>query len=55
MTNIEKHSIVCASSGYEVDDHFANVGKMIGLTKGAERKVADNHFAEVSIPCSGYR
>ena len=29
------------SSGYEIDDHFANVGKMIKLAKGAEREVED--------------
>ena len=31
----------CEFSGYEVDDHFANVGKMIKLAKGAEREVED--------------
>ena len=31
----------CVSSGYEIDDHFANVGKMIKLAKGAEREVED--------------
>ena len=31
----------CVSSGYEIDDHFANVGKMIKLAKGSEREVED--------------
>ena len=38
---ISKAMKACESSGYEVDDHFANVGKMIKLAKGAEREVED--------------
>ena len=31
----------CESSGYDVDDHFAEVGKMVSLGSGAEREVED--------------
>lgn len=34
----------CVSSGYEIDDHFANVGKMIKLAKGAECEVEVEDF-----------
>lgn len=38
---ISKAMKACESSGYEVDDHFANVGKMVSLGSGAEREVED--------------
>lgn len=38
---ISKAMEACVSSGYEIEDHFANVGKMIKLAKGAERQIED--------------
>ncbi|MBQ8534720.1 MAG: hypothetical protein IJ463_03430 [Bacilli bacterium] len=32
---INKAIIACLNSNYRVDDHFANVGKMIKMPKGA--------------------
>ena len=31
----------CENSGYNVEDHFPKVGKMINLAKGAKRRVLD--------------
>lgn len=38
---ITKAMDACVSSGYEIDDHFANVGKMVPLGSGAEREIND--------------
>ena len=38
---IEKAKTTCESSGVPVTDHFAGVGKMIGLAKGAQREIED--------------
>ena len=38
---IEKAKESCKNSGNEVDDHFADVSKMIDLGKGAKREVDD--------------
>ena len=38
---IEKAKAACAAAGHDPDDHFADVGKMIALGKGAEREVED--------------
>ncbi len=38
---IEKAKIACANSNQELGDHFAEVGKMIELGKGAQRQVDD--------------
>ena len=32
---IERAKIACKNSGYEVSDHFADVGKMVQLGSGA--------------------
>ncbi len=38
---IEKAKTACESSGVAVSDHFAGVGKMINLAKGAQREIKD--------------
>jgi len=38
---IEKAKNACEHSGVMVNDHFADVGKMIGLAKGAQREIDD--------------
>ena len=38
---IEKAKISCEKSGHTPEDHFADVGKMINLGKGAQRDVPD--------------
>lgn len=38
---VEKAKIACKSSGQEVSDHFAEVGKMVPLGSGAEREIVD--------------
>ena len=36
---IERAKESCKNSGYSVEDHFANVGKMVAIGSGAERVV----------------
>jgi len=38
---IDKAKTACKKSGHEVGDHFADVGKMIELGKGAKREIED--------------
>ena len=38
---IERAKLACANSGYDVDDHFADVGKMVEIGSGAQREVDD--------------
>lgn len=38
---IEKAKTACEASNYELLDHFADVGKMIDIGKGGERKIED--------------
>ena len=38
---IERAKLACANSGYDVDDHFADVGKMVEIGPGAQRDVDD--------------
>ena len=38
---IERAKISCHNSGYDTDDHFADVGKMVTIGSGAEREVED--------------
>ena len=39
--SIERAKTACEASGLIVGDHFADVGKMINLAKGAQREIAD--------------
>ena len=38
---IEKAKLACFNSGHAVDDHFADVSKMVALGSGAQRDVTD--------------
>lgn len=38
---IERAKIACETSGFSVSDHFADIGKMVGIGSGAERDVGD--------------
>lgn len=38
---IKKAMIACENSGNSVEDHFANVGKMVGIGSNSRRKVED--------------
>ena len=38
---IDKAKIACKNSNIDVEEHFANVGKMINLGKGGKRNVGD--------------
>ena len=38
---IEKAKKACEAAGIATSDHFADVGKMIGLAKGAQREIED--------------
>ena len=38
---IERAKLACKNSGYEADDHFADVGKMVDIGSGAEREIDD--------------
>lgn len=38
---IERAKLACENSGYFVDDHFADVGKMVEIGSGAHREVDD--------------
>ncbi len=40
-SSIEKAKEACEGSGNAVDDHFANVGKMVALGSGSEREIVD--------------
>ena len=38
---IERAKLACKNSGFEVEDHFADVGKMVDIGSGAEREIDD--------------
>lgn len=41
LDTIERAKLACKNSGYQVEDHFADVGKMVTIGSGAERKLDD--------------
>lgn len=41
LNAIEKAKNACAGAGEKVEHHFADVGKMIELAKGAQRRIDD--------------
>ncbi len=38
---IERAKLACQNSGFSVEDHFADVGKMVDIGSGAEREIDD--------------
>ena len=38
---IERAKLACKNSGFEPEDHFADVSKMVELGSGAEREIDD--------------
>lgn len=38
---IDKAKIACKNSGQKIEDHFPDVGKMVGLGSGAKREIED--------------
>ena len=38
---IKKAKIACMTSGYDTEDHFADVGKMVSVGSGAQREIVD--------------
>lgn len=41
LTVVQRAREACEASGHSISDHFAGVGKMINLGKGAEREIDD--------------
>lgn len=39
---IERAKLACKNSGYEIDDHFADVSKTISMPKGAHKEIPDH-------------
>lgn len=38
---VERAKLACKNSGFEIEDHFADVGKMVEIGSGAERVIDD--------------
>ena len=38
---IERAKLACKNSGFAIEDHFADVGKMVDIGSGAEREIDD--------------
>lgn len=38
---IERAKLACKNSGFEIEDHFADIGKMVDIGSGAEREIYD--------------
>ena len=38
---ISKAKMACETSGHEITDHFADIGKMVELGSGSQREIAD--------------
>ena len=36
---VERAKIACETSGFNISDHFADVGKMVSIGSGAERNI----------------
>lgn len=44
MEVVEKAKIACKSTGQNIEDHFADVRKMVSIGSGAEREILDIHL-----------
>jgi DNA-damage-inducible protein D len=56
LTVVQRARDSCTASGHSVADHFAGVGKMISLGKGAEREIEDivlSRYASYRIAQNG--
>ncbi len=38
---IDRAKLACKNSGFEIEDHFADIGKMVDIGSGAERQIDD--------------
>lgn len=38
---VERAKLACKNSGFAIEDHFADVGKMVDIGSGAEREIDD--------------
>ncbi len=43
--SIERAKTACKDSGFNIEDHFADVGKMINLPKGTQREIPDTKLS----------
>jgi DNA-damage-inducible protein D len=44
LNAVSKANTACEVSGHQVSDHFADVGKMVGMPKGAEKEISRKHI-----------
>jgi len=49
LSVVEKAVEACVNSGFNVNDHFADVSKMIDLPKGAKREIDFNIFLLIGL------
>ena len=54
-STIERAKEACKRSGNSVEDHFANVGKMVELGSGSKRKVEDMELSRYACYLIGPR
>lgn len=38
---MQRAKLACKNSGFEIEDHFADVGKTIDMPKGAQKEIPD--------------
>ena len=42
---IDRAKLACENSGFDISDHFADVGKTIQMPKGAQKEILDYHLS----------